>query len=199
MTNIIMNPSTSMQLHRTFICTYMHFRCLLSWMTNRSSKSSSHLLLFTYDVITRLTIHAYIIATTVKLRRIVGIAWITIIAETRFKARSVSLWWRIASKNRKLPERSERLVRKDWGGFARLKHRVRRVWLFFRPPSLTVFHLEPLSFPSDQILPLASLFDAGRGRRDVRLDSANLRETSMPELVHGTEPSGRWGFIVFAE
>lgn len=37
------------------------------------------------------------------------------------------------------------------------------------------------------------------GRRDVRLGSANLRETSMPELVHGTEPSGRWGFIVFVE
>lgn len=88
-------------------------------------------------------------------------------------------------------------VRGGLGRFRTLKHRVRRVRLLFRPTPPKRFPPWTTFLPLTKSL-LSPPCSTRCGRRDVRLGSANLRETSMPELVYGTEPSGR-GFIVFAE
>ena len=78
------------------------------------------------------------------------------------------------SENRKLPERTEELVRRGWRGFARSSI-VSDAFDFSSglpsPPSptspslLNVFHLEPSSFPFDQVPPLTFLFNAVRKKR----------------------------------
>lgn len=116
-------------------------------------------------------------------------------------ARSISLSWRAISESPK------RLSGTGWRlgpkGLRRVRtryseHRVRRVRLLFRLPLSRRFRASFLSFSDQNPVP-RPLYSARGGKRDVRLGSANLRETSMPELVHGTE-HGRdgGGFIVIA-